>query len=126
MLVQTHPLQQTRTRQMRCASRGSRPVVVLALGNGVGASSIMLDIREHLPKKKCFLSGIARMRGGGGPLPELFLHFFINCIFGLFLHKCMFLNSELLFRLIIYVSLPSFNIFVTFNITLKFQLLNTA
>ena len=31
-----------------------------------------VDIREHLPKKK-FLSGIARMRGGGGPwaLPEL-------------------------------------------------------
>ena len=28
------------------------------------------SLREHLPKKKCFLSGIARMRGGR-PLPEL-------------------------------------------------------
>ena len=24
------------------------------------------SLREHLPKKKCFLSGIARMRGRGG------------------------------------------------------------
>ena len=28
-------------------------------------------LREHLPKKKCFLSGIARMRGRGG-LPDFF------------------------------------------------------
>ena len=27
-------------------------------------------LREHLLKKKCFLSGIARMRGGGGPCPN--------------------------------------------------------
>ena len=33
---------------MRRASRGSRPVVVLALGNGVGASSIMLDIMKKI------------------------------------------------------------------------------
>ena len=69
-----------------------------------------LGVREHLPKKNVFFRALPEW-GGGRPLPELFLHFFINCIFGIFLHKCMFLNSELLFRLIIYVSLPSFNIF---------------
>ena len=53
-----------------------------------------------------FSFGHCPNEGGGRPLPELFLHFFINCIFGLFLHKCMFLNSELLFRLNIYVPSP--------------------
>ena len=35
--------------------------------------NLSLWIREHLPKKKCFLSGIARIRGGA--LPELFWPF---------------------------------------------------
>ena len=30
---------------------------------------------EHLHKKKCFLSGIARMRGGGRTLHELKIHY---------------------------------------------------
>ena len=29
-------------------------------------SCLIRPIREHLMKKKCFLSGIARMRGGEG------------------------------------------------------------
>ena len=38
---------------------------------------VIVVVREDInTKKKCFLSGIARMRGGGGlPMPELFGHF---------------------------------------------------
>ena len=38
-------------------------------------------VREDINGKKRFLSGIARMRGGGLPIPE-FLPFFKKCIFG--------------------------------------------
>ena len=38
-------------------------------------------LREDINRKKSFLSGIARMRGGGLPIPEFFGPFFKKSIF---------------------------------------------
>ena len=37
--------------------------------------TLQLAIREVINTKKCFHSGIARKREGGGPMPELFALF---------------------------------------------------
>ena len=42
--------------------------------------NLSLWIREHLPKKKCFLSGIARIGGGAYPCPNFLAPFFYQVI----------------------------------------------
>ena len=44
--------------------------------------SLYTVLREHLPQKKRFISGIARKRGGGGPCPN-FLTLFLEASVGL-------------------------------------------
>ena len=43
-------------------------------------NALEMSLREHLPKKKCFLSGIARMRGGGGAPARILLTFFYHVL----------------------------------------------
>ena len=49
---------------------------------------ILSPIREDINEKKRFLSGIARMRGGGLPMPEFF---------GLFSKSAFLVNKKSLF-----------------------------
>ena len=44
--------------------------------------NILTKLREDINRKKRFLSGIARMRGGGSTHARIFWPFFKKCIFG--------------------------------------------